>query len=214
MRMLLASIHLACALCSFGQDAGSHSRSTIALRTELERIHDLDQRDRNNVHHYIPGAQKDSVIAHMVMQDSLNLIRVTAIIDSTGWLGEEAIGRKANAALFLVIQHADARPDLQARYLEVMREAVKRGEAKPHQLAMLEDRVAVNHGRPQIYGSQIGWKDGKGFVKPIADEEHVNERRAAVGLEPLERYVERFGLTWSPPVKKERVLLLGPANPH
>jgi hypothetical protein len=184
-----------------------------SLRVELERIYDLDQRDRNNVHHYIPGAQKDSVIAHLIMQDSLNLQRVMAIMDSAGWLGEDAIGHKANTALFLVIQHADAHPGRQAEYLELMREAVERGAAKPHQLAMLEDRVAVNHGRPQIFGSQIGWKDGKGFVQPIADEEHVNERRAAVGLEPLEKYVERFGLTWSAPVKKERVLLM-PTNPR
>jgi hypothetical protein len=77
---------------------------------------------------------------------------------------------------------------------------------------MLEDRVAVNHGRPQIYGSQIGWKDGKGFVKPMVDEEHVNERRAAVGLEPLEKYAERFGVVWSPPVKRERVLFF--QGPH
>ncbi len=109
--------------------------------------------------------------------------------------------------MFLVIQHADRRPDVQAEYLLLMREAVAEGHAQPHELAMLEDRVAVNHGRPQIYGSQIGWKDGKGFVKPIEDEEHVNERRKAVGLEPLEKYAERFGVVWSPPVARERVLL-------
>ncbi len=186
--------------------------SYVQLRAELERIHDLDQTDRHNATTYITGAQKDSVIAHMVMQDSMNLLRVMAIIDSAGWLGEDAIGRKANAALLLVIQHADARPDLQAEYLDVMREAVALGHAKSNDLAMLEDRVAVNHGRPQIYGSQIGWKDGKGFVKTIADEEQVNERRAAVGLEPLEKYAERFGITWSPPVKRERVLLPGPGK--
>ena len=184
----------------------------VRLRAELERIHDLDQTDRHNATAYITGAQKDSVIAHMVMQDSLNLLRVMAIIDSAGWLGEDVIGRKANAALFLVIQHADARPDAQAEYLDMMREAVAKGHARANDLAMLEDRVAVNHGRPQIYGSQIGWKDGKGFVKPITDEERVNERRAAVGLEPLEQYAERFGITWAPPVKKEWVLLLRPQS--
>ncbi|MBK9177782.1 MAG: hypothetical protein IPM46_15910 [Flavobacteriales bacterium] len=61
---------------------------------ELEHIHDLDQRDRNNVGHYIPGAQRDSVIAHMVLRDSLNLLRVMAIVDSAGWLGEDMVGRK------------------------------------------------------------------------------------------------------------------------
>lgn len=49
-------------------------------------------------------------------------------------------------------------------------------------------------------------------MKTIADEEQVNERRAAVGLEPLEKYAERFGITWSPPVKRERVLLPGPGK--
>lgn len=180
------------------------------LRAELERIHDQDQADREAVTGYPSGAQKDSVIAHMMSQDSLDLVRVMAILDSAGWLGEQEVGTKANEALFLVLQHADRRPDMQERYLGDMRLAVEDGKAQPADLAMLEDRVAVNRGRPQRYGSQIGWKDGHPFMRPIADEAHVNERRAAVGLEPLERYAERFGLHWSPPEQKERVLLLGP----
>ena len=43
----------------------------------------------------------------------------------------------------------------QEDYLPVMREAVAEGKARAHELAMFEDRVAVNHGRPQIYGSQV-----------------------------------------------------------
>ena len=193
-------------------DMANAQDATERLRAELERIHDFDQADRHNAGNYVTGPQKDSVIAHMAMQDSLDLIRITAIIDSAGWLGEAEIGHKANQALFLVIQHADARPAVQAAYLPIMREAVAEGNARADELAMLEDRVAVNHGRPQLYGSQIGWKDGKGFVKPMEDEEHVNERRAAVGLEPLEKYAERFGVVWSPPEKKERVLRLGPVK--
>ncbi|MBK9148400.1 MAG: hypothetical protein IPM12_11375 [Flavobacteriales bacterium] len=181
------------------------------LRIQLERIHDLDQNDRHNVGGFL-GAQKDSVVAHMILHDSLNLIRVTAIIDSAGWLGADVIGQKANQALFLVIQHADAKPEIQAQYLPLMRDAVREGKANSWELALLEDRVRVNHGQLQIYGSQIGWKDNKPYIQPIEDEEHVNERRAAVRLEPLEKYAERFDLHWSPPVKQERVLLLGPTK--
>ncbi len=180
------------------------------LRKELERVHDLDQADRHAVHDFISGAQRDSVIRHMAVQDSLDLVRVTAIIDSVGWLGPDEVGTKASQALFLVIQHADLHKDIQASFLPIMREAVAAGKARPDELAMLEDRVRVNADKEQLYGSQIGWKDGKPFMRPIEDEEHVNERRAAVGLEPLEKYAERFGLNWSPPVKKERVLLLSP----
>lgn len=185
---------------------------TDRLRAELEVIRASDQRDRENVHHFLPGSQRDSVITHMMWQDEMNLQRVTAIIDSAGWLGEDVIGRTANQAFFLVLQHADKRPDVQARYLEVMREAVEAGDARADEWAMLLDRVEVNHGLPQVYGSQIGWTDGKPFMKPIAHEEQVYERRSAVGLEPLERYAERSGLACAPPVKRDRLLLLGPAQ--
>lgn len=183
-----------------------------ALRAELERIRDLDQADRHAVHDYASGQQKDSVIAHMALQDSLDLVRVTAIIDSAGWLGPDDVGAKASQALFLVLQHADAKPRVQETYLPEMRLAVKEGKARPDELAMFEDRVAVNTGKPQIYGSQIGWKNDKPFIKPMEDEAHVNERRAAVGLEPLEEYAERFGLDWSPPKERDRVILLGPVE--
>jgi len=205
MRSLVTFLILTVASASVAQDA------TARLRAELERIHDLDQNDRHHASGFI-GAQKDSVLAHMVLYDSLNLVRVTAILDSAGWLGVDVLGHKANQALFLVLQHADAQPKLQEAYLPMMREAVEQDHARASELAMFEDRVAVNNGRLQIYGSQIGWRDGKGFVKPLVDEEHVNERRAAVGLEPLERYTERFGFTWAPTPKQERVLLMGPVK--
>jgi len=205
MRLLLLVSAAAICACVHAQTA------TERLRAELEHIHDLDQNDRHNVSGFI-GAQKDSVVAHMTLYDSLNLVRVTAIIDSAGWLGADVLGQKANQALFLVIQHGDAKPEIQAQYLPLMREAVDEGRANSWELALLEDRVRVNHHQPQIYGSQIGWKDGKPYMQPIEDEEHVNERRAAVRLEPLEKYAERFDLHWSPPVKQERVLLLGPVQ--
>lgn len=209
--VLMHRVHILVLIFCLGVQHVAAQDPYATLRAELERIHDLDQNDRHAAGGYI-GAQKDSVIAHMVRQDSLDLFRVSAIIDSAGWLGEAEVGRKANQALFLVIQHADRYKTVQARYLPVMREAVAEGKARPDELAMLEDRVRVNAGQAQLYGSQIGWKDNKPFMQPIADEAQVNERRAAVGLEPLEKYAERFGLTWSPAPKQERILFLGPAK--
>ena len=203
MRTLSCLLLVLAAFAVHAQDA------TARLRAELEHIHTLDQADRDVVGNYARGPQRDSVVAHMRLQDSLNLARVTTILDSAGWLGADVIGRKANQALFLVIQHGDAHPEVQAEYLVVMREAVDEGRANTWELAMLEDRVAVNHGRPQRYGSQVGWKDGKPFVQPLEDPEHVNERRAAMRMEPLEDYARRFGIEWTPPAPRERVLLLG-----
>ena len=84
-----------------------------------------------------------------------------------------------------------------------MREAVKNGKAQASHLALLEDRVALGQGKKQIYGSQIHRDPatGKFFVAPIEDEPHVNQRRAAVGLDPLEVYVKMWGIEYKLPEK-------------
>lgn len=182
------------------------------LRAELETIHELDQRDRANIGAYpLNTPERDSVVDHMIRQDSLNTARITAIIDSAGWLGPEDVGRAASSALWLVLQHADL--PVQERYLPEMRLAVAEGKAQASELAYVEDRIEVRNNRPQIYGSQVLMKDGRAAFAPIRDEEHVNERRASVGLGPLEDYAGQFGIPWSPPKKQERVLLFGPAKP-
>src|SRR5204863_263625 len=74
-------------------------------------------------------------------KDAANLTKVAKILDTQGWVGPETIGRKANSALFLVVQHADHAT--QMKYLPMMREAVKNGKAAGSSLALLEDRVAL-----------------------------------------------------------------------
>lgn len=131
-------------------------------------------------------------------KDSINLLKVTAIIDQHGWLGPEFIGQRANTTLFLVIQHSDQKT--QEKYLPIMREAALNGRAEPSALALLEDRVALGQGKKQIYGSQIitDNKTGKDIIAPIEDESNVNIRRAKVGLPPLEVYAKLFGIKYKP----------------
>ncbi|MCW3124206.1 MAG: hypothetical protein JWQ38_3698 [Flavipsychrobacter sp.] len=127
--------------------------------------------------------------------DSINLIKVSAILDKHGWLGPEKLGQRGNATVFLVIQHSDLKP--QQKYLPMMREAVKNNQASAADLALLEDRVALREGRKQIYGSQIhGSPDGHPWISPIEDPDNVDKRRAEVGLEPLAEYVKRYNIKW------------------
>ncbi|MBP8033331.1 MAG: hypothetical protein KAZ71_01970 [Bacteroidia bacterium] len=129
-------------------------------------------------------------------QDQINLEIVSPIIDKYGWLSSDVIGENANSALFLVIQHSNQ--ETQEKYLPIMREAVKNGNAEASALALLEDRVALGQGKKQIYGSQLTMnvKTGMNVLSPIEDEINVNKRRKAVGLEPIEEYVKYFGITY------------------
>ena len=127
-------------------------------------------------------------------KDSTNLIKVKTILDTYGWLGSDVIGEEGNTTLFLVIQHSDQKT--QEKYLPLMREAVKTGNAQSSALALLEDRVALGQGKKQIYGSQIikSSTTGKDTLAPVEDFANVDKRRDAVGLEPLDKYLEYFGI--------------------
>lgn len=134
--------------------------------------------------------------------DKRNTTIVTGILDEYGWLGPDEIGKQGNATLFLVIQHAYFRA--QEKYLPMMREAVKSKKANPWEFALLVDRVEVNRGRPQIYGSQIEMRNGKYTLSPIKDEINVNKRRAEVGLQPLEEYVKHWNITYKLPKRNKK----------
>ena len=129
-------------------------------------------------------------------KDSINQIKVIAILDKYGWLGPEIIGDDGNTTLFMVIQHADQ--VIQEKYLPMMRGAVKNGKAKARSLALLEDRVALEQGNKQIYGSQVAWNMLKNeyTVLPLYDPDNVDKRRAEVGLQPLAIYLSNWQLKW------------------
>ena len=141
--------------------------------------------------------QVDSLGRIMMHKDSANLIKVTEILDKYGWVGADKVGVQANQTLFLVIQHSDLKT--QQKYLPMMKEAVKIGNANGSALALMEDRVALGEGKRQIYGSQIGYDNekSKSYILPLDDPDNVDKRRAEVGLGLLADYVKRWEIIWN-----------------
>lgn len=135
---------------------------------------------------------RDPIYDH-VKQDSLdrkNIKVVTKIIDSLGWLGENEVGKDANLALFVTIQHAHDVGTME-KYLPIMKVAVKNGNAKKRQLAYLIDRVELLNNRKQIYGTQLSFKNnGKAYVENLVDSIDLNLRREKMELDPIEDYLK------------------------
>ena len=172
------------------------------LAAKLDSVFDEDQKYRQmmsevNSKYGRESAEMKNLISTMILVDSLNQILVLKILDQYGWLGPDIVGDKGASALFLVIQHADLRT--QEKYLPMMKEAVKNGAARTADLALLIDRVEMRNGRPQVYGSQVTTENGANVFFKIMDEANVNKRRAEMGLEPLELYAKRFGMTYTLP---------------
>ena len=175
----------------------------------LEILHD-DQAPRNA---YIEATKSlgyknptvDSLVKVILYNDSINVIKVIKILDEKGWVGKDKVGDRANQTLFLVIQHANL--ETQEKYLPMMREAVKKGNASASELALLEDRIALRKGKKQIYGSQIyrNPKTNENFVAPLEDPDNVDKRRAEVGLGTLSIYVKQWNITWDVEEYKKRL---------
>ena len=209
MRNLLPFFSLLLTLTVHGQDTTSIKKDSLswdqyhAIQAKLDSVFTVDQGIRKDyeivLKKYGPNArQMDSLTKLMLKMDAGNGAIVKEVLDHYGWLGIDEIGEKANLTLFLVIQHSNMAT--QTKYLPMMREAVKQGKAKPDQLALLEDRVLTNQGKPQLYGSQVRTgKNGKYEFFPIADEKNVNQRRAEMGLEPLEQYARYYNIDYHVP---------------
>lgn len=171
------------------------------LVAKLDSIFETDQRIRwqadSLYKKFGPDAPELKALeGKFKMVDSLNLVAVREILDTKGWLGPNIVGEKGTQTLFLVIQHADLKT--QQKYLPLLQEAVSKKELDPSSFALLKDRIDLREGKKQTYGSQI-FRDPttkEQFVAPLIDPDHVDERRKAVGLQPIAEYVKFFNFNW------------------
>lgn len=131
-----------------------------------------------------------------------NAAYLAAVVDRHGWPGATMVGDDGADAAWLIAQHAIGEPDFQRRCLDALETAAERGEVPRWQPAMLEDRIRVFEGKAQRYGTQLAVDDdGMLSPLPIEDPEGVEERRRAVGLEPL---AERLAKAERVPPPKDR----------
>jgi hypothetical protein len=155
------------------------------LRRELLAMREEDRRVRAEV---IQGASLfDGYHPRMEEVHRRNAARLKEIIAQHGWPGRTLVGEDGAVAAWFIAQHAIGDPPFQRQVLDLLREALARGEVSPAEPAFLEDRICCFEGRPQIYGTQFE-PDESGLLRPyqIADPEQVNVRRRAVGLNTLE----------------------------
>jgi hypothetical protein len=89
---------------------------------------------------------------------------------------------EAAHAAWLLVQHAP--PDLQEECLPLLEDAVSRDDASRRDLANLMDRVLMFRGQPQVYGTQYLEKDGILTLWTVQEPGGLDQRHAALGLEP------------------------------
>lgn len=174
-----------------------------AIRDTLEQILPRDQKYRLQLDSIIKtygqdSKEFDSIWNIIEKKDSANRVVVINILDTYGWPDTSQIGVTANIAIWATIHHT---PDLEIheKYFPLLEEAVENGLRKEF-LALTTDRIAMEKGKKQIYGTQITsdpWSDNW-TVYPIKNPKKVDERRKEMGMYPLAKYLKKFDIEWDP----------------
>jgi hypothetical protein len=139
------------------------------LDDELKSMAEIDQ-----VAAYIPQGKyklwtpeqwqnfKDSVF-------TTHKLRLEQIFDEYGYPGYNLVGKEGSSNFWLMVQHSDKDIEFQARVLEKLKKEVDKKNANGSDYGLLTDRVRINKGKKQIYGTQVTYNATRaGISKAIA----------------------------------------------
>jgi len=187
-----AAVAVAACLLLTGCTAGGPAVDGDAARTPSGASADVgDEALRDELLQMLADDQAERSGESTAFNDLERTERLKEIVGEIGgWPTISLVGEDAEDAAWAIAQHSDHDLEFQREALALLRAAVEADDASPGNLAYLEDRVAVNAGEDQVYGTQVGCgDDGPAPATPIRDPESVDERRAQAGLPPLADYL-------------------------
>lgn len=170
------------------------------LQTELIRMYVDDQAVRGNILSDIISKYELDVNKitqdEAVAVDERNRNRLKEIFKEVGFPNVELVGKDAMHGIFLIIQHSNNDEVWQKDQLTSIEQAVKSGDMDGQSYAYLYDRIKINAGEKQLYGTQFKSADlisKKAELAETQDVENLDMRRMEVGMMPIDMY-KRFML--------------------
>lgn len=130
-----------------------------------------------------------------------NKEQLVKFIELYGWPTASSVTEYAAAGAALIINHTTY--ETRSKYFPMLEKAFKKGEAQPLRYAKMRDRLLVEEGKEQLYGTQWKFKNSKRIPHPIVKPHFVDKRRKKIGLGPLNDYLKvRFNIEWNVQQKK------------
>jgi hypothetical protein len=166
------------------------------LQLELIKMYVNDQYVRSNLMTDILqkyNLSKDQVIidSNGINTDERNRERLKEIIAKYGFPTKKMVGKDAMNGVFFMIQHADGENAWQKSQLTNIANAVKMGDLDSQSYAYLYDRIKINSGEKQLYGTQFANVDAVNNIVELdktEDIDNLDKRRMEIGMMPIEMY--------------------------
>lgn len=188
------------------------------LKERLDSIYNKDQGIRELMDIHITTERKHEILETLGLKedefdnnsyglmhnyDKENIEEVKKIIDEFGYPGKTLVGEPTNKSVYYVIQHSDFIEE----YFPLIKKAGEKDELPKTLVAMMEDRLLMQKGLCQKYGTQVYWKriinseteenEMFRFIWPVENPEKINELRKSIGINStIEEYAERVGIEY------------------
>ena len=169
----------------------AHAQTNEKLRTELLGMRERDQAAREACD---KGTTDERVVCYGQVAkrvDGPNTVRLKEIMKSGGFPDAKAVGKDGVEAFYLMLQHSQD-TEFKKQCLEHITKAFQAKQLAPMDYANFTDRLLVNLGKPQVYGSNFEFKDGKLVMSPVEDLKNLDARRSKLGLPPMAEYVKKL----------------------
>lgn len=177
--------------------ASFHSKAqydTLLTRQIAEMIHD-DQWARHlldTVYKYGRTPVREKIVWDIIhAMDTKHNKRLWQLVrELRSYPDNILVGSPGAANFWALVQHQDDDTALQKHVLELMKYAVNYNPALKTHYAYLVDRVRLNTGQKQLYGTQfIMNQDSTAYIpRPLEDSALVDERRKLMGIPPIDSY--------------------------
>lgn len=148
------------------------------LAHSVHRMFDVDQTAREFT------LKKRDIVSNLLVLtiDFVHNVYIHWLIGLYGYPQTGIVGKKVMEQFWLLVQHQDFDSALQKACLS-------RCDFSPKHKAYLTDRILINEGKKQLFGTQY-YRTSSGVLRPhpICDKKHLNERRKQAGLGDFDGY--------------------------
>jgi hypothetical protein len=207
MRYLLTSFLLGAAISAFGQGIAdqeaawekmAHARhdalvekwgsgSDSEFREKLAAMSVRDQ-DARKFMMTLPQSQWTEALGrHQQEIDVALTLQLEELVGKSGWPTFRLVGVNGSQQAMLIFNHS-ADHDWQNKILPQLEKLAEQGEIDGGDLAAVVDKMLVSSGKPQRYGMNFKFVDGRMQMFAVEDPAHLAERRESVMLPPLSIY--------------------------
>lgn len=183
MKKLLGVVFVLLTITAFGQKDKALQDTLLKLKVWDQKVAGLPPKGIALTSPYWRDLKDSVFLAHYhFLQETFRKI---------GFPGNNLVGEDGANSFWLMTQHCDKWPDFQKKVLISMKKQVDKKNASAVDYAYLTDRVALNTGGQQLYGTQLTYDQDSCMAKPRAlkDPTNVNARRKSIGMDVLEKYL-------------------------